>query len=133
MPPILAQAHLGLKMSKPLTNRIMVLLALAAAGTTYWSFANAQDMAPTPVAPSSSVVTSGPDANGLVTKQTTTPLSDGLSGVLVTTLITNPPIPDSVATRKAYGGPDSASGRATAPHPGPTMSGPQAPPASAPK
>lgn len=115
-------------MSQPPTNRIMLILALAAAGTTYWNLANAQDMAAQPVAPLAGAATIRTDSGGLEVKQTTTPLTDGLSGVLVTTVVSNPAIPDSVAARKAYGGPDSATGRATAPHPGPVASDPPAKP-----
>jgi len=60
---------------------------------------------------------------------TTTTLNDGSGGTLTTTTETNPPMPDSVENRKLYGGPDSAGGRATAPHPGPVKA---ASPADAP-
>ena len=56
--------------------------------------------------------------NGLLSTSATTHLDDGLSGTLVTTTITNAPIPDSPASRRANGGPDSATGRATLPQPG---------------
>ena len=56
--------------------------------------------------------------NGLLSTSATTHLDDGLSGTLVNTTITNKPIPDSPASRRANGGPDSATGRATLPQPG---------------
>ena len=73
----------------------------------------------------------------LVTRTTTTQLTDGLSGTLINSTISNPPIPDSPDARKDYGGPDSASGRATAPQPCPAEAPAPTPapikPASAPR
>jgi len=72
---------------------------------------------------------------GLTSTRILTHPDDALTGDLVTTIIANPPIPDSPASRRLYGGPDSAAGRATAPqpgmattvHPAPMPYGPQLP------
>ena len=54
---------------------------------------------------------------------TTTPMvmPDGSTGPSTASTVSNAPIPDSVENRRLYGGPDSAGGRATEPHPGPVV------------
>ena len=71
-----------------------------------------------PAAPPADTAATVTLPNGLLSTSAATHLDDGLSGTLVNTTITNKPIPDSPASRRANGGPDSATGRATLPQPG---------------
>jgi hypothetical protein len=97
--------------------------------------AAAQTMpAPDPQAPTAPTTMQTPDSQPTTSMQAPDPAkgpltatpgatqSDGSAAAPNT--ISSPPIPDSAENRKRYGGPDSAGGRATAPHPGPvTMKG----------
>ena len=90
----------------------------AAAQTT--AAAPPADIASAPTSPHEATLrTVAPD--GLISTSTVTHLDDGLSGTLISTTITNKPIPDSPESRLANGGPDSAAGRATLPQPGPAV------------
>jgi hypothetical protein len=94
-------------------------LVAAAMASGLCASALAQTVTP-PASPASleTPVMPMPDS-ALFVQKSLTPAKDEMSEPLITSTISNAPIPDSEAARKAWGGPDSASGKATAPQPGP--------------
>ena len=98
--------------SLPATAALAIALA---AGTLAAGEAQAQTVVTPAVAPAPAA----PASVDMIITRSSVNLGDVDAGTLKTTTISNVPIPDSSEARKAYGGPDSAGGRATAPHPGP--------------
>jgi hypothetical protein len=108
-------------------NRMSGLVLILGFGLPFAS-AGAQPMpAPTlpaaaaPAEPAAADTTIAPTVtlpNGMMSTSTTTHLDSGLSGDMISTTVSNKPIPDSPESRRVNGGPESASGRATVPQPG---------------